>query len=130
MRKTLTALAALALLAVGCSLAPSDKDSGTFAPHNADPTTSQPAAKAPPAKPVETLIKAGSWAVPSEVKPGTYTTVAEGGCYWARLKDFNGELSSIIANGNLDDGQRGRITVKKTDKGLELTGDCTWTVAK
>jgi hypothetical protein len=88
-----------------------------------------PAAKTPakaPAKAEAVTVGAGSWEVGSEVKPGTYTTTAQDYCYWARLKGFDGDLDSIIANGNLDAGQRGRITVKAGDKGLELTGDCTW----
>lgn len=99
---------------------------------------------APPAKPVEPTaaaskaapapartITAGTWEVPGEVKPGTYTTTGQGfNCYYARLRSFDGELSSIITNGNLSEGQRGRLTVKKTDKGVELSGDCVWTAAR
>lgn len=76
-------------------------------------------------KPV--TIEDGTWEIGSEVKPGTYTTTADGHCYWARLKDFDGGLFSIIANGNLADGQRGRITIRKSDAGIELNGDCVWT---
>lgn len=90
--------------------------------------SSAPAVSEAPAKAAvkAQTLGAGSWEVGSEVKPGTYTTTAEEHCYWARLKGFDGDFDSIIANGNLDPGQRGRITVKKSDKGLQLTGDCTW----
>jgi hypothetical protein len=80
----------------------------------------------PSAKPKPVTVGAGSWEVGTEVKPGTYTATAQDYCYWARLKAFDGDLNSIITNGNLDAGERGRITVKKSDKGLELSGDCTW----
>jgi hypothetical protein len=89
-------------------------------------TKAKPPAKAP-AK--AATVGAGSWEVGTEVEAGTYTATATDHCYWARLKAFDGDLDSIITNGNLDAGQRGRITVKKTDKGLELSGDCTWKLA-
>lgn len=71
-------------------------------------------------------IGEGTWAVGSEVKPGVWTTLAIGPCYWSRLSE-DGNTDAIIDNGNLDPGAHGRITIKKTDKGLELTGPCTWT---
>jgi hypothetical protein len=85
---------------------------------------------APKAKPKSVEVTAGTWSVPGEVKPGTYVTTGVGHCYWARLKDFDGGFESIIANANLDDGERGRLTVKASDKGLELRGDCKWAPAK
>lgn len=93
---------------------------------SAAPTKAKPPAEAQPAKPKPVTVGAGSWEVGTEVKPGTYTATAQDHCYWARLKAFDGDLNSIITNGNLDAGDRGRITVKKSDKGLELSGDCTW----
>lgn len=121
MRKTIVGLAVAALVAIGCASAP-DADTSTVAPAEAPATN-----PAPPAKPAAKGLTSGTWEVGTEVKPGTYTTTATDHCYWARLKDFDGDLDAIIANGNLKDGERGRITVKKTDKGLELTGDCVWT---
>jgi len=59
------------------------------------------------------------------IAPGTYVIKAEGyHCYWARVKGFSGELTDIIANDNLFDGASARVTVKKSDKGLHLTGNC------
>lgn len=74
-------------------------------------------------------LMSGTLEVGKDVKPGTYSTAAgesSFGCYWARLRNFDGEMDSIIANGNVEPGQRGRFTVKKSDKGLELNGDCVW----
>lgn len=73
-------------------------------------------------------VGSGVWRVPEEVKPGVYAAnvPADGSCYWARLRGFDGELSSILANDNLRAGTRGRLTIKKSDKGVEFTGDCTW----
>jgi hypothetical protein len=121
-RKTIAALTLAALVAVGCGGAPDDKPRTAAAPL---PTTTSAAPKK-----ADGTIGAGTWEVGTEVKPGTYTATARDHCYWARLKDFDGDItSSILANGNLDAGQRGRITVKDTDKGLELSGDCRWSVA-
>jgi hypothetical protein len=101
----------------------------------ADPTTvttSVPAAAGTTpakvtAKPTPATYADGTWKVGTEIKAGTYTTTAgDFGCYWARLKNFDGDFSSIITNGNLDSGAHGRLTVKSTDKGLELSGGCQW----
>lgn len=105
---------------------------GVFAPHNSTTQRAQQPKQPtqPAAQPAVTGLGAGTWSVPGEVKPGTYVTTADGPCYWARLKDFDGELTSISANGNLTDGDRGRVSVKAGDKGLELSGNCVWKAAK
>lgn len=74
----------------------------------------------------------GTYRVGRDLKAGTYTTTVPAdsfGCYWARLKDFDGELGSIAANGDLSPGAKGRMTVKATDKGVEFTGGCKWAKA-
>jgi len=74
---------------------------------------------------------AGTYQVGVDIKPGTYvTTVPEDEmlCYWARLKGFDGELGSIIVNDNLMTGAKGRMVVKKTDKGVQFTGNCKWSL--
>lgn len=148
--KVLALLGALAsIVSVVALMASPDSDPvagpvGTFS--SARTVTSEPA---PPAKPVQqqtttapaatkalppapATISGGVWEVPSEVKPGKYKSVAPGqrgegwACYWARLRDLDGGLNSIAANGNLDAGEQGILTVKKTDKFLELNGDCEW----
>lgn len=95
-------------------------------------TTTAPAKHTATSAPKATVhvdqINGGTWKVGTEVKPGTYATKAiNGPCYWERLKDFNGELDSIIANGNVDEGEQGRFVVKPTDKGVHLMGPCVWT---
>jgi hypothetical protein len=80
------------------------------------------------------IYTSGTYEVPSEIKPGTYKT---GGpskgelapmCYWARLRNMTGDPESIIANGNLEGPAT--FVVKKTDKGVELSGSCSWRKAK
>jgi hypothetical protein len=59
-----------------------------------------------------------------DIKPGTYRNGNEGDCYWARLRNTNGDLDSIIANGN---GGNQVITIKRTDKAFETRYCGTWT---
>ena len=113
-----------AALAIACGGAPAADP----APDDlADPfATTAPAKKAPG-------LGDGTYTVPGEVRPGTYVTTVPAdaiNCYWARLRNMDGELEGIITNGNLAPGARGRFTVKATDKGVQLTGGCRWTVAK
>lgn len=122
---------------------------GIFTSHKGDKTQAHPsqvatathapsrAVKAEPpivkATPKRVTITDGTYEVGTEVKPGTYTTDADkggSGCYWARLKDFDGGVNSIQDNGNLAPGAHGRINIKSTDKGVELTGGCVWTKTK
>lgn len=75
------------------------------------------------------LLSDGVWKVGLEIEVGTYTTTAPDttpGCYWARLKGFDGEPSSLIRNGRVSQGGKGRFTINKNDVGVELTGECIW----
>jgi cell division protein FtsL len=40
----------------------------------------------------------GTWAVGSEIPPGTYSAPGGGGCYYEVLRDLEGGLNSIITN--------------------------------
>ena len=99
----------------------------------AGPAAPTPApALAPSPAPVPTIdpspattLSAGTYAVGTDIAPGTYSTPGGGYCYWARLKAADGELSSISAN-QIVQGP-GTVTVKSSDKYIELSGSCTWT---
>lgn len=86
------------------------------------PTTTapKPAATKPPAATIED----GEWAVPAEVKPGTYRTTGGGNCYWERLKGFSGQFDDIIANGNPTGPAR--VAIARTDKGFKTSGCDPW----
>lgn len=62
------------------------------------------------------------------IKPGTFILVTPDHCYWERLKAFDGDFDSIIANDNLEatggKPAQARVTIKKTDKGFTLSGNC------
>src|SRR5574341_574051 len=95
-------------------------------------TVPAPAATATPTttRPKAATIGEGTWKVGSEVKPGTYTATVpddSANCYYARLRDFENGLDSIIANNNYSPGQRARVTIKSSDVGFETSGCGTWT---
>ena len=69
-------------------------------------------------------ITDGTWAVGSNIAPGTYKTSGGSTCYWARLKNFTGALDSILANDNTSG--RAVVTIKATDKGFTSNGCGTW----
>lgn len=121
------ALAAAFILAVGCAgCAGGATGSG---PADPNPPAVVVQGTAQPAESKPAGVGDGQHAVGVDIKPGTYvTTVPAGGlgCYWARVKDFSGELNSIIANGNIPVDGRGRVDVKASDKGVEFMGGCTW----
>lgn len=139
-RWLLACLIALGVILTIGVIASAGTATGAFAPHNgpgmsvgvaAGEAASAPPWVAPTQKPAAKpstapVLGEGTWEVPGEVKPGTYTTTADHHCYWARLSSFDGSFDAIITNGNLDPGARGRLTVKKTDKGLDLRGSCQW----
>ena len=72
----------------------------------------------------KTRIEDGTWLVGVDVQPGTYRARADDTCYWARIRDFKGDLNSIIAN-DLPSG-RAVVTIKSSDKGFQTNGCGTW----
>lgn len=62
------------------------------------------------------------------IKPGTFILITPDHCYWERVSNFEGDFDSIISNGNLtatgSKPAQGRITIKRSDKGLTLSGEC------
>lgn len=90
--------------------------------------------KTTPPPVVPSLLEEGSWQIGKKtsiesgvISAGTYviTTKADAyGCYYARVKNFDGELDSIITNDNISPGATKRVVVKSTDGGLELGAGC------
>lgn len=73
-------------------------------------------------------ITPGVWLVGSQIAPGTYVTNASSGCYWERLRNFEGTLDSIIANDFIASAGQQFITVRDGDIGVSSDGDCgVWT---
>jgi hypothetical protein len=68
----------------------------------------------------------GTHRVGRDIPPGTYRAAkANDGCYWARLRNFSGELSGIIANGNA--AGPALVRIRRTDRGFESARCGTWT---
>jgi hypothetical protein len=96
------------------------------------PTPTKPVAKKPAVKAapkVATIPGDGTFVVGTEIQPGKYKTAGPsedsfGMCYWARMKDTDGDFEGIIANGN-PAGQT-TITIKKTDGAFQSTGCQPW----
>jgi hypothetical protein len=88
-----------------------------------------PSTKAKAAGPAEEFGD-GTWSVPDEIKPGTYTTVVPKAefdfCFWQRLNDFSGNAENIIAYGSGDEGDRMRVTISAKDHGFETQGCGVW----
>ena len=62
----------------------------------------------------------GYYIVGKDIIPGRYKS-ADGCDYWARLKDFSGELNSIIANSTFDQGTV-IVEIQSTDFGFQTQG--------
>lgn len=67
---------------------------------------------------------AGTWIVGFDLPAGTYVTDGANNCYWARLSSFDGDVRHIIANGL--PGNHAIVTVRETDVGFAISGDCMW----
>src|SRR5688572_16742675 len=58
------------------------------------------------------------------VPAGTYRTNASSGCYWARLKSFDGTSSEIIANDFIGSAGQALVQIQSSDVGFENDSDC------
>ncbi len=68
----------------------------------------------------------GTFIVGVDIKPGLYKSSKGPSCYWARLKNFTGTLSAIIAN---NFGGKAVVRIRATDKGFQSQSCGTWTKA-
>ncbi|HEX6686080.1 MAG TPA: hypothetical protein VF062_25115 [Candidatus Limnocylindrales bacterium] len=93
--------------------------------------TWKPSGQVGPANPAATM-GGGTWIVSEDIKPGSYRTTVPSdstGCYWARLSDLSGGLNSILANDNIEPGDRVTVTVGSGDKGFTSNRCGTWEMA-
>jgi hypothetical protein len=76
----------------------------------------------------KTTITPGVWLVGSQLSPGQYRTQAVAGCYWERLRNFQGTVSaSVIANDFMAAGGQATVTLSASDAGFRSDGNCgTW----
>lgn len=115
------------------NLEPGDMATVTIKPNDAGFTSNrcgtwQPSQEVGPSAPAAT-IASGTWIVGEDVQPGTYrSTVPDQsiGCYWARLSDLSGELDGILANANLEPGDRVTVVIGDGDSGFTSNRCGTW----
>jgi hypothetical protein len=75
----------------------------------------------------QATIQQGTWLVGAQLAPGTYQATVTSGCYWERLRDFEGGLSSIIANSFVAEGGSQFVTIASGHVGFTSTAACgTW----
>jgi Protein of unknown function (DUF2510) len=67
----------------------------------------------------------GTFLVGSDIKPGTYRSVDNSFCYWARLSGVSGDLNDILANDNVE-GQA-LVQIEGSDEAFETNGCNEWT---
>ena len=125
------AIIVIIIIAANAGKKSSNTTSATVAPANGgtpstSPAPTQPAATTPPtAAGPKTTFGDGTWAVNSQIAPGTYTTAGGGTCYWSRSSDLTGNTSSILAN-DLATGHS-VVTILPSDVGFKSDGCGTWT---
>jgi hypothetical protein len=73
----------------------------------------------------KTSFGAGAYIVGSDIEAGTYRNSGGNNCYWERLRDFNGGMNAIIANGGTNNPTI--VTIAPTDAGFQSDGCGTWT---
>jgi len=73
----------------------------------------------------DAALPQGTYLVGTDVAPGTWRAPGGERCYWARLRDFTGTVSSIVAN----DVPAGPASVRiaASDVGFESRGCGSWT---
>ncbi len=65
----------------------------------------------------------GTFIVGTDMSPGIYKSSKGANCYWARLRNFTGTLSSIIAN---NFGGKAVVAIRSSDKGFQSSNCGTW----
>ncbi len=81
-----------------------------------------------PRHPAQSTIRPGTWLVGTQIQPGLYTSNVVAGCYWERLNNFEGVLSSINDNDFVSTSGPRVVEIVSSDAGFSSDDDCgTWT---
>lgn len=93
------------------------------------PETTVTVTAQPPKPKAPTGFGDGMYLVGEDIKPGRYKTSGPSdadlpNCYWARLKNTDGDFDAIIANGAPDG--TGFVTIKSSDVAFETSGCAEW----
>ena len=73
-------------------------------------------------------IPPGRWLVGAQISAGSYTAATRSGCYWERLRNFSGNIGSILANDFVSGGGTRIVSILGSDVGFGGDEECgTWT---
>lgn len=73
-------------------------------------------------------IAPGAHVIGAHIAPGTYVATARRGCYWERVRSFDGTSAAIIDNDFMGNAGQAVVTIVATDVGFVTDDDCgTWT---
>lgn len=76
----------------------------------------------------QSTIIQGWYLVGSQVTPGTYQANASSGCYWERLRNFQGTIGAIISNNFVSGSGQQLVAIGAGDVGFDSNQSCgTWT---
>jgi hypothetical protein len=73
----------------------------------------------------KTSFGEGAYIVGTDIEPGTYRNSGGTGCYYERLRDFTGDMNSIIANNNTDNPTV--VEIAPSDAGFRSDSCGKWT---
>ena len=77
---------------------------------------------------VKADITPGVWLVGGQITPGRYRANVSSGCYWERMRHFQGNLNGVIANDFVSSAGQQLVEIRASDAGFHSDGDCgTWT---
>ena len=81
-----------------------------------------------PRRGLQAEITAGVWLVGSQITAGRYRANASAGCYWERMRHFEGTPRGVIANDFRDSAGQVIVEIRSSDAGFHSDEDCgTWT---
>jgi hypothetical protein len=83
------------------------------------------APKAASYNPNRSTAKPGSYRIPNDMVPGTFSAPGGASCYWERVSSWSHDVEDVIAN-NLGSGRQ-IVTIASTDKGFTSSGCGNWT---
>lgn len=129
-------IAVVVVLAAGCAGAlsagggKSNSQGVTTKDNPINAATSAAATQAAVVSNPNSITGDGTFAVGSQVKPGTYRAVVPADsvdCYYERLKDASGSFDSIIDNNTGRAGSQQIVDIQATDRYFHTEGCGTWT---
>jgi hypothetical protein len=75
-----------------------------------------------------TVIQPGMWRGGIQIEPGRFRAAAMPGCYWERLRHFQGTPNAIITSGSIASGGDVTVDIQTGDVGFHANAACgQWT---